>query len=65
VPETGWLGFIEASIFIGVLLAALAYLWGVGALDWSAQFQRPSVHRLRTNRRLNTTGENKHDQLAA
>jgi NADH-quinone oxidoreductase subunit A len=45
--ETGWLGFIEASIFVTVLLAALAYLWRVGALDWSAQFQRPPMHRLR------------------
>jgi NADH-quinone oxidoreductase subunit A len=46
VPETGWLGFTEAAIFVGVLLAALAYLWRIGALDWSAQYQRPPVHRL-------------------
>lgn len=59
VPETGWLGFIEASIFVAVLLAALAYLWGVGALDWSAQFQRPTVHR------LSTSTKEKHGQLAA
>ena len=51
VPETGWTGFIEASIFVAVLLAALAYVWGVGALDWSAQFQRPSVHRLSRTKR--------------
>ena len=31
--EVGWLGFIEASIFIGVLLVALLYLWRVGALE--------------------------------
>jgi NADH-quinone oxidoreductase subunit A len=46
VPETGWLGFTEAAIFVVILLAALAYLWRVGALDWSAHYQRPSVHRL-------------------
>ena len=31
--ETGWPGFIEASIFIFILLAALWYLWRVGALQ--------------------------------
>ncbi len=31
--ETGLLGFAEAAIFIGVLLAALVYLWIDGALD--------------------------------
>lgn len=46
VPETGWLGFSEAAIFVTVLLAALAYLWRIGALDWSAQYQRPPLHRL-------------------
>jgi NADH-quinone oxidoreductase subunit A len=33
--ELGWPGYIEAVIFIGVLGAALAYLWRLGALDWS------------------------------
>ena len=32
--EVGWLGYIEILIFIGVLAAALVYLWRVGALDW-------------------------------
>ena len=45
VKETGWLGFIEVVIFVTILLAALAYLWRIGALDWSAQFQRASIHR--------------------
>jgi NADH-quinone oxidoreductase subunit A len=30
----GWAGYFEILIFIGVLLAALVYLWRVGALDW-------------------------------
>jgi len=34
VKETGWTGYIEVLIFIGVLGAALAYLWRLGALDW-------------------------------
>lgn len=32
--ELGWLGYIEAIIFISILVAALAYLWRLGALDW-------------------------------
>jgi NADH-quinone oxidoreductase subunit A len=34
VRETGWAGYAEALLFITVLLATLAYLWRVGALDW-------------------------------
>jgi NADH-quinone oxidoreductase subunit A len=34
VRETGWAGYAEALVFIMVLLATLAYLWRVGALDW-------------------------------
>ncbi len=31
--DVGWMGFIEASIFITVLLAALVYIWRIGALS--------------------------------
>jgi len=31
--EVGWAGYIEALIFIGILLAALIYLWKIGALE--------------------------------
>jgi len=34
VREAGWKGYAEVSLFIMVLLATLAYLWRVGALDW-------------------------------
>jgi len=34
VRETGWAGYAEVLLFITVLLATLAYLWRVGALDW-------------------------------
>jgi NADH-quinone oxidoreductase subunit A len=30
----GWTGFVEALVFIVLLLAALAYVWLTGALDW-------------------------------
>ncbi|WP_421346234.1 NADH-quinone oxidoreductase subunit A [Aeromonas veronii] len=35
VRESGWVGFIEATIFIGLLLIGLVYLWRIGALEWS------------------------------
>ena len=31
--EIGWTGYVEGVVFIGVLLAALVYLWRVGGLD--------------------------------
>ncbi|MDO9271159.1 MAG: NADH-quinone oxidoreductase subunit A [Methylobacter sp.] len=40
VQEAGWPGFIEALIFIGVLIGALIYLWSIGALDWRTRRQR-------------------------
>ena len=40
LQEAGWSGFIEALIFIIVLLAALIYLWALGALDWRTRRQR-------------------------
>jgi NADH-quinone oxidoreductase subunit A len=35
--EAGWAGFVEMLIFIGVLVAALAYLLREGALDWAPE----------------------------
>jgi NADH-quinone oxidoreductase subunit A len=32
--EAGWAGFWEALLFIALLMAALGYLWRLGALDW-------------------------------
>jgi NADH-quinone oxidoreductase subunit A len=32
--ELGWAGYWEVLLFVGVLVAALIYLWKVGALDW-------------------------------
>ena len=34
VRETGWAGYAEVMVFVGVLAAALAYLWRLGVLDW-------------------------------
>ncbi|MGA2070182.1 MAG: NADH-quinone oxidoreductase subunit A [Sedimentisphaerales bacterium] len=30
----GWVGYISIVVFIGILLAALVYLWQLGVLDW-------------------------------
>lgn len=38
--ETGWAGYIEVLIFIGILIAALVYLWRLGALDWAPERRR-------------------------
>lgn len=32
----GWAGYWEVLIFTGILILTLAYLWGLGAFDWSA-----------------------------
>lgn len=35
--ELGWIGFAEVAVFVGVLVAGLAYLWHEGALDWGTR----------------------------
>jgi len=46
VREAGWPGFIEISVFIGILIAALFYLWRIGALDWRTLTQRRELRTL-------------------
>lgn len=38
--DLGWSGYVAMVLFVGVLLAALAYLWRLGALDWSSSGRR-------------------------
>ena len=33
--ELGWSGYGELAVFVAILVAALIYLWRLGALDWS------------------------------
>ena len=40
VRESGWPGFIEALIFVLVLLVGLIYVWRIGALEWSSEVRR-------------------------
>jgi NADH-quinone oxidoreductase subunit A len=44
VRELGWTGYAEVLVFIGVLVAALVYLWRIGALNWGTS-RRKSVSR--------------------
>jgi NADH-quinone oxidoreductase subunit A len=45
VRETGWLGYIEVVIFVGILSASLLYLWRVGGLEWRTRRQREALRR--------------------
>jgi NADH-quinone oxidoreductase subunit A len=38
--EAGWAGYVEILVFIVILLAALVYLWRLGALDWGTSAKR-------------------------
>jgi NADH-quinone oxidoreductase subunit A len=40
--ETGWAGYIEISVFVAILIAALVYLWRLGALEWGTGKQKLS-----------------------
>lgn len=35
--QLGWAGYVEIVVFIGILIAALVYLWRQGALDWGTK----------------------------
>lgn len=54
IRESGWVGFIEAAIFILVLLAGLVYLVRIKALDWTpARSTRFVAHESKV---INTDG---------
>jgi NADH-quinone oxidoreductase subunit A len=46
--ESGWAGYIEVVIFVFILVAALAYLWRIGALEWGSETNSPrGLHQSR------------------
>lgn len=47
LPESGWVGFWAAALFIFILLAGLLYDSRTGALDWAPQRHGP-VNSTRT-----------------
>jgi len=38
--DAGWIGYIDMLVFVGVLVAALVYLWRLGALEWGPRRER-------------------------
>jgi len=46
VREAGWAGYAEVLVFVGVLAAALAYLWRLGVLDWGKKQSRTPLTRI-------------------
>ncbi len=42
--EVGWTGYFEILVFIGILVAALVYLWRTGALEWGSK-QRGKIRQ--------------------
>lgn len=46
--ESGWPGYIEMLVFVGILVAALAYLWRLGALDWAPKPRKLPAARTAT-----------------
>jgi NADH-quinone oxidoreductase subunit A len=42
LKEAGWAGYVEMLFFIGILVAALVYIWRLGGLDWGTTRQKLS-----------------------
>ncbi len=40
--QAGWAGYTEMLFFIGILVAALVYIWRLGGLDWGTTKQKLS-----------------------
>ncbi len=49
IRETGWPGYAEMMIFIGILAVALVYLWRLKALEWGAFVKTSSSFRVRSS----------------
>ncbi len=47
VKQVGWVGYVEACVFIVVLLLGLVYLWRQGALDWGTTARMKRLKRQR------------------
>lgn len=49
IRETGWTGYGEMLIFVGILAAALVYIWRLGALEWGAFIKHSSEFKVRSS----------------
>ncbi len=50
IREAGWAGYAEMLIFIGILAAALVYLWRIGALEWGTFVKSRSEPGVRSSK---------------
>src|SRR5512143_3919556 len=50
IRETGWAGYWEMLIFIGVLSAALVYVWRLGALEWGAFIKHGTEYKVQSTK---------------
>ncbi len=50
VRENGWSGYIEMLIFIGILTAALLYIWKLGALEWGGFVKHSSEFKVQSSK---------------
>jgi NADH-quinone oxidoreductase subunit A len=50
VREAGWAGYAEMLTFIGVLFAALVYLWKLGALEWGAFIKKSTKYTVQSSK---------------
>jgi NADH-quinone oxidoreductase subunit A len=62
--ESGWLGFIEAVIFIFILLVGLIYIWRLGALDWAPEARKRRYQEALEARQLSETRQAQSHKLA-
>jgi len=50
IRETGWTGYAEMLVFIGILVAALVYVWKLGALEWGAFIKTNSQFKVQSSK---------------
>jgi len=50
IRETGWPGYAEMMIFIGILAVALIYLWRLRALEWGAFVKTSSKFNVQSSK---------------
>jgi NADH-quinone oxidoreductase subunit A len=50
IRETGWFGYVEMLIFIGILTAALVYIWKLGALEWGTFMKSSSEFKVQSSK---------------
>ena len=50
IRETGWSGYGEMMVFIGILTATLVYLWRINALEWGSFTKTSSKFKVQNSK---------------